>query len=119
MHFPPSHHYQAVARRRRLELPSPTFVGMAESRPDDSITLGGHGTGDRIEQHELEEADRSGDPRIRQPFDEFVRVLFIGSCVHTPPMDRFTLSFYSSAESAEAEREPSLLRISRVICGEI
>jgi hypothetical protein len=71
----------------------------------------------RIEQHELEEADCGGDLRIRQPFDEFVRVLFIGSCVPTPPMDRFTLSFYSSAESAEAEREPSLLRISRVICG--
>src|ERR1019366_444332 len=31
-------------------------------------------------------------------------------------MERFTLSFYSSAESTEAEPKPSLPRVSRVIC---
>src|ERR1017187_4265604 len=34
-----------------------------------------HGASDRIEQHELQEPDRGCDLRIRQLFDELVRVL--------------------------------------------
>jgi hypothetical protein len=38
----------------------------------------------RIELHKLQEANRSGDLCVRQPFDSFVGVMFLRDFVHTP-----------------------------------
>lgn len=61
---------------------------------------GGHGAGDRIEEHEFQEADGGEDLRIRKPVDEFVCVLFIRDRPHTSRLQRQYRDWSAGAGSA-------------------
>ncbi len=67
----------------------------------------GGGAGDRIQEHELQKADGGRDLGGRQPLDELVRLLPVGSGLHISP--------FPAQRTAAPFRNVSIVR-SSVVC---